>query len=467
MASSSSVPFLASSSLNGALASRLSDTSQAEPSRTTAYETDRLATATRMTPAMDGQAVGERMYRRKRQRASLGGSAISDQDSEDASNAAESQGPWTWPHRSKQAAKAVSGDDVGRILFGKPSPQEEETPKQVELRSKWLEDRKPVTRSGRAAKEKAAAAARLEVEEQRKEEDLQQQRQQQRQLQEQQQQQQQQEQQQQKKDLKGQMKLHSTSKQHQRQQQRKDVKELKPRSMNKQQQQQQQENQGQETQKPQLRSRGRIGPNQKVQSESAKHSPVDTGRGRGDTGRGTEKSGRGKVEPLLELERKERRGGEIRAAAARRVLERRREEEPAECQSNSVVEVPLRKDGLNVGGSLVEGREVAGVDLARREGVVSNGGREGNVEGARGGDDHSALESRSESEESKEGDKGDSEWGLRPHRKSSGLSVSPGKGRVKREHGKQERTVFVYEKQNYFAEVDAFELEEEEASDGG
>ncbi|CAI5472209.1 unnamed protein product, partial [Closterium sp. Yama58-4] len=172
MASSSSVPFLASSSLNGAIASRLSDTSQAEPSRTTAYETDRLtlATATRMTPAMDGQAVGERMYRRKRQRASLGGSAISDQDSEDASNAAESQGPWTWPHRSKQAAKAVTGDDVGRILFGKPSPQEEETPKQVELRSKWLEDRKPVTRSGRAAKEKAAAAARLEVEEQRKEE---------------------------------------------------------------------------------------------------------------------------------------------------------------------------------------------------------------------------------------------------------------------------------------------------------
>ncbi|CAI5949822.1 unnamed protein product [Closterium sp. NIES-65] len=156
----------ASSSLNGALASRLSDTSQAEPSRTTAYETDRLtlAAATRMTPAMDGQAVGERMYRRKRQRASLGGSAISDQDSEDASNAAESQGPWTWPHRSKQAAKAVSGDDVGRILFGKPSPHEEETPKQVELRSKWLEDRKPVTRSGRAAKEKAAAAARLEAE---------------------------------------------------------------------------------------------------------------------------------------------------------------------------------------------------------------------------------------------------------------------------------------------------------------
>ncbi|CAI5989480.1 unnamed protein product [Closterium sp. NIES-64] len=400
------VPFLASSSLNGALASRLSDTSQAEPSRTTAYETDRLtlAAATRMTPAMDGQAVGERMYRRKRQRASLGGSAISDQDSEDASNAAESQGPWTWPHRSKQAAKAVSGDDVGRILFGKPSPHEEETPKQVELRSKWLEDRKPVTRSGRAAKEKAAAAARLEVEEQRKEEDVQQQRQQQQQQQRRQQQQQQQQHLQQQKDIKGQMKPHMTS------------------------------------------------------------------RGRG-------KAGRGKAESLLEPERKGRRGGEIRAAATRRVLERRREEEQAECQSNSVVEVLLHKDGLNVGGSLVEGREVAGVDMARREGVVSNGGRERNVEEARGGDDRSsALESGSagseseeseKSEESKEGDKGDSEWGLQPHRKSSGLSVSPGKGRLKREHGKQERTVFVSEKQNYFAEVDAFELEEEEASDGG
>ncbi|CAI5489889.1 unnamed protein product, partial [Closterium sp. Naga37s-1] len=197
-----------------------------------------------------------------------------------------SQGPWTWPHRSKQAAKAVSGDDVGRILFGKPSPHEEETPKQVELRSKWLEDRKPVTRSGRAAKEKAAAAARLEVEEQRKEEDVQQQRQQQQQQQRRQQQQQQQQHLQQQKDIKGQMKPHMTSTQQQKQDQQKDVKDLKLRSMNKQQQQQQQQQQvhespGQETQKPQLRSRGCLGPSQKVQSDSAKHSPVDTGRGRG------------------------------------------------------------------------------------------------------------------------------------------------------------------------------------------
>ncbi|GJP43935.1 hypothetical protein CLOM_g3336 [Closterium sp. NIES-68] len=398
MASSSSVPFLAPSSLNGAPASRLSETSQAEPSRAMACETDRPTLATsRMSPAMDAPAVEERMYRRKRQRASLGGSAISDQDSEDASNAAESKGPWTWPHQSRKT-RAVSGEDVGRILFGKPSSTRD-TPNQTELRSKWLEDKKPVTRSGRAAKEKAAAAARMmEEQQQEAEKEVQQQ---------------QRPQPQQQKDPRGQQ---LTNKQ--------------------------QLNQPQQKQKLQLRNGSPMELEQRPQGEQEKRSAA---------GKAGAKAG-----PPVQQGRKGR-----ETANRRRVLLKKREDE-LESQSESVVEVD-RVNGLNGGGKeAAEDREVAGASMERghsgngREKREAAAGEERRVDGTSG------SESVSEASEDD-----DCEWGSHSRRKKGGMSVSRGKRLLKREHGKQEHKSFVSEKQTYFAEVDAFELEEEEAVSEG